>query len=78
MFENRGLRRIFGSDRDEVIGGWRKYYNKEGHKLYSFLIIIRMIKSRKMSRMGYIACLWKECVQRFFGKTRRKETLGNK
>jgi hypothetical protein len=27
MFENRVLRRIFGSKRDEVTRGWRKLHN---------------------------------------------------
>jgi hypothetical protein len=27
VFENRMLRRIFGSKRDELIGGWRKMLN---------------------------------------------------
>jgi hypothetical protein len=31
MFEGRVLRRIFGPERDEVIGGWRKLHNKELH-----------------------------------------------
>jgi hypothetical protein len=31
MFENRVLRRIFGSKRDEVTGGWRKMHNEELH-----------------------------------------------
>jgi hypothetical protein len=26
-FENRLLRRVFGSKRDEVTGGWRKLHN---------------------------------------------------
>jgi hypothetical protein len=48
VFENRVLRRIFGSKRDKMIGGWRKLYNEELHNLYSLLNIIRMIKSRRM------------------------------
>jgi hypothetical protein len=32
LFENRVLRRIFGSNRGEVKGGWRKLHNKELHK----------------------------------------------
>jgi len=28
VFENRVLRRIFGSKRDEVTGGWRKLQNR--------------------------------------------------
>jgi hypothetical protein len=27
VFENRGLRRIFGPKRDEVTGEWRKLHN---------------------------------------------------
>jgi hypothetical protein len=46
MFENRVLRRIFGSKRDEMIGGWRKLHNKELHNLYLSPSIIRIIKSR--------------------------------
>jgi hypothetical protein len=48
VFENRVLRRIFGSRRDEVTGGWRKLHNEELRDLYSSPSIIRMIKSRKM------------------------------
>jgi hypothetical protein len=29
VFENRGLRRIFGPNREEVMGGLRKLYNEE-------------------------------------------------
>jgi hypothetical protein len=29
VFENRMLRRIFGPNRDEVMGGWRKFHNEE-------------------------------------------------
>jgi hypothetical protein len=31
VFENRALRRIFGSKRDEVNGGCRKLHNEELH-----------------------------------------------
>jgi hypothetical protein len=43
MSEKRVLRRIFGSKRDEMTGGWRTLHN-----LYSSPSIIRMIKSRRM------------------------------
>jgi hypothetical protein len=33
VFENRVLRRIFGSKMDEVTGGWRKLHNEELHNL---------------------------------------------
>jgi hypothetical protein len=35
LFEKRMFRRIFGSKRDEVTGGWRKLHKKELHNLYS-------------------------------------------
>jgi hypothetical protein len=35
VFENRVLRRIFGTNRDEVTGDWRKVHNEELHNLYS-------------------------------------------
>jgi hypothetical protein len=57
VFENRVLRRIFGSDRDEVISGWRKFHNEEYRKLYSSPNIIRMVKSRSMRWAGYVARL---------------------
>jgi hypothetical protein len=47
-FENRVLRRIFGCNRDEVIGCWRKLHNEELHGLYSSPSIARVIKARRM------------------------------
>jgi hypothetical protein len=41
VFENRGLRRIFGPKRDEVTGGWRKLHNEELRDLCSSPTIIR-------------------------------------
>jgi hypothetical protein len=40
MSENRVLREIFGSKRDEVTGEWRKLHNEELHNLYSSQSII--------------------------------------
>jgi hypothetical protein len=53
MFENRLLRRIFGSKRGEVTGGWRKLHNEELHNLYSSTKIIRQIMSRRIRRVGH-------------------------
>jgi hypothetical protein len=47
VFVNRVLRRIFGSKRDEVIGGWRKLHNEELHNLYSSPSTIRMFQVKK-------------------------------
>jgi hypothetical protein len=49
VLENRLLRRIFGSKRDYVAGGWRTL-----HKELNF---IRMIKSRKMRWAGHVTHL---------------------
>jgi hypothetical protein len=34
VFENRALRRVFGSKRDEVTGEWKKLHNKELNDIY--------------------------------------------
>jgi hypothetical protein len=48
VFENRVLRRIFGTKRNEVMGELKKVHNGELHNLYSSPDIIRQIKSRRM------------------------------
>jgi hypothetical protein len=45
---------IFGPKREED-GSWRKLHNDELHDLYSSLIIVRMIKSRRMRWAGNVA-----------------------
>jgi hypothetical protein len=35
VFENKVLRRIFGSMKDEATGDWRRLHNKELYALYS-------------------------------------------
>ena len=48
VFENRVLGRIFGANRDEVTGEWRKLHNEELNDLYLSHNIFRVIKSRIM------------------------------
>jgi hypothetical protein len=55
VFENRVLRRIFGSKRKEVTGEWRKLHNEELHILHSSPNIIKQIKSRRMRWAGHVA-----------------------
>jgi hypothetical protein len=43
-FENRVLRRIFGSKKDEATGQWRKLHNEELNDLYSSPNFVRVIK----------------------------------
>ena len=55
MFENRVLRRIFGPERDEVTGDWRKLHTEELNDLYSLSNIVRVVKSRRMRWAGHVA-----------------------
>jgi hypothetical protein len=55
VFENRVLRRIFGSKRDEVTGDWRRLHNAKLINLYSSPNIIRVSKSRRMRWEGHVA-----------------------
>jgi hypothetical protein len=57
VFENRVLRRVFGSRRDEVTGEWGKLHNKELNDLYSSPNIVWVIKSRRMRLAGHVAHL---------------------
>jgi len=56
VFENRVLRRVLGSNRDEVTGEWRKLHNEELRGFYSLPNIVRVVKSRRMR--------WAELVAR--------------
>jgi len=53
--ENRVLRRIFGSSRDEETVKCRKLYNEELNDLYCSPNIVRAIKSRRMRWAGHVA-----------------------
>jgi hypothetical protein len=55
VFENRVLRRIFGTKRDEVREEWRRLHGGDLHDLYSSPDIIRQIKSRRMTWAGCVA-----------------------
>jgi hypothetical protein len=51
------LRRIFGPKRDEVIGEWRQLHNKKFTDLYCSPNIVWVIKSRRLSWAGHVACM---------------------
>jgi len=78
VFENRVLRRIFGSNRYEVKGEWRKLHNEELNDLYCSPNILRVIKSRRMRWVGRVACLGEgTAVYRVLvGKPQGKRPLG--
>jgi hypothetical protein len=70
VFENRVLRRIFGTKREEVAGSWRRLHNEELHNLYNSLNATRVIKSSRM-RGGACGMHGKDekCIQNVGQKT---------
>jgi hypothetical protein len=54
IFENRGLKKIFGPKREED-GLWGKLHNDELHSLYSSPNIVKVTKSMTMRWAGYVA-----------------------
>jgi hypothetical protein len=54
VFVNKVLKRIFGPEKDEILGGWRILHN-ERHKFFSSPNIIRMIKPKKIIWKGHVA-----------------------
>jgi hypothetical protein len=67
VFENRVLR-IFGPNRDEVQGEWRKQHNGKLYDMYSSSNLLWVIKSRRMRWLGHVACIGERCLQGFGGK----------
>jgi hypothetical protein len=72
VFENRVLRRIFGTKREEVTGVWRKPHNEELHEPYSSPTIVRVIQSRRIRWTGHVARLGREeaCTGVWWGNLR--------
>ena len=57
VFENRVLRRIFGLERNEVTGEWRRLHSEELNDLYCSPNIVQVVKSRRMRWAGHVACM---------------------
>ena len=72
------FRRIFGSERDEATGEWRKLHNEELNDLYSSPKIVRVIKSRKMKWAGHLVRMGerRDVYGVLIGKPERKRPLG--
>jgi hypothetical protein len=78
--ENRVLRRMFGSKRDEVTREWRKLNNEELSELYSSPSIVRVIKSRRIRWAGDVARMGKrgDVYRALTGKPEEKRPLGKR
>jgi hypothetical protein len=57
MFKNTVLRRMFGPKGDEVTGEWKRIHNEELYDLYFSVTTIWVIKSRRKSWAGHVACM---------------------
>jgi hypothetical protein len=76
VFELRVLRRIFGEERDEMTGGWRKLHNEKLRNLYSSPI--KMINSRSIRMAMHVAQIGKKrnAYRLLVGKPEGKRPLG--
>jgi hypothetical protein len=54
VFENIVLRRMFGLQKNEFVGGWITLHTEELHNSYSSPNIIRMVRSRRMKWAGHL------------------------
>jgi hypothetical protein len=79
VFENRVLRRLFGSERDEVTGDWRKLHKEELNDLYCLPKFVRVKKSRRMRWAGHVACMGNGEVYTgiWWGNLRERDHLGD-
>jgi hypothetical protein len=79
VYENRVLRRIFGTKRDEGTGEWRKLHREELNDLYCSPNIIRVIKSRRMRWAGHVVRMGRgEAYTGFWlGNLRERDHLGD-
>ena len=83
MFQNKVLRKIFGSKKDEITGEWRTLHNAELHALYSSHNIIRSLNRddwneqstwarMEQSRNAYRVLVGKPEGKRPLGRPRRR------
>ncbi|KAJ4451580.1 hypothetical protein ANN_03049 [Periplaneta americana] len=80
VFENKVLRKIFGTKRDEDTGEWRKLQNPELHAFYSSPDIIRNIKSRRLRWAGHVARMGesRDAYRVLIGRSEAKDLWGDR
>ena len=72
------LRRVFGPKREGVTGERRKLHNEELSDLYSLPSIVRVVKSRRVTWAGHVACVGegRGVYRVLIGKPEGKRPLG--
>jgi len=76
LLQNRVLRRIFGTKRDEVTRELRRLYKEELNDLYSSPNIVRVIELRRMRWAGHVARMEKKRgVGFWWGNLRERDHL---
>ena len=55
VFENKVLRKIFGTKRNEITGEWRKLYHAKLHALYTSRSIIRNLTAGRLRWAEHVA-----------------------
>jgi hypothetical protein len=48
VFKNRVVRKIFGPNREDITGGWKKLHNEGFHGWYYSPDIVWVVKCRRM------------------------------
>lgn len=67
VLQNRVMRKSYGRKREEVKGDWRKMYKEKLHDLNSSANNTMVIKTRRLSWVGYVANMGRRDMQTGFG-----------
>jgi hypothetical protein len=78
VFENRVIRRIFGTKMEEIAGGWRRLHSEEFLNLYASPNLSTVINLRRTRWEEHVACIgdMRNTYIILVGKPEAKRPLG--